>query len=523
MIKAYRNRRLTLHDICIISGKDSRFRGSVAPEVRVVSEEGSWEDAQIVPVNISHDSGYATAVCLAQDLVSNTRDLQKEVARLHFQLRELKAQQAGQSGDQHDQEPFENNGLIRGITTKRHLVRTIAAEEKPLVRKVGNVVGNNNVDAFGEYEVPLEGEEWEKAHAAVVRTLLELKNNPQYMDRRAFIEQQLERAKERKLKGEAEGRQQLSERIRDLEDELAEMKRKELVVEGSEAEPDQALARELIGAFAYENLPLPEDEDLAPGDVKEKGDKSRRTIFIGGLSPKTTTEDLEATFANLSEYVKAYLYKNEDGHLLGTGAVVLATEQDAKFACKLRDRTLLDSRKIRCMPFFKASYRRFLQSVVERDAMTLSPEWKRKQMITESLVPEENGPALPIPLLEPEPLPRATSPQYILVREMFRIQEEEYKRRKRGIYVSGINEDATAEDVLGLFGDYGNVRVDLTKKRNGESSGNGFVTFEKEEVAEKARLEMDGVLFLGQQITCAEIGARQGLRREPQMRNLNYL
>jgi phosphopantetheinyl transferase (holo-ACP synthase) len=38
-----------------------------APEALIISKEGSWEDAQIVPLSISHENGYATAVCLAME------------------------------------------------------------------------------------------------------------------------------------------------------------------------------------------------------------------------------------------------------------------------------------------------------------------------------------------------------------------------------------------------------------------------------------------------------------------------
>lgn len=66
VIKAHRSRQLTFHDIWIESGHKTESR-SRAPETRVISVDGSWEDSQIVPLNISHDTGYATAVCLAED------------------------------------------------------------------------------------------------------------------------------------------------------------------------------------------------------------------------------------------------------------------------------------------------------------------------------------------------------------------------------------------------------------------------------------------------------------------------
>jgi phosphopantetheinyl transferase (holo-ACP synthase) len=63
-MKAHRHRRLTWHDIWIRS-MDLKDGVSQPPEVLIISEDGSWEDAQIVPMSISHDSDYATAVCMA--------------------------------------------------------------------------------------------------------------------------------------------------------------------------------------------------------------------------------------------------------------------------------------------------------------------------------------------------------------------------------------------------------------------------------------------------------------------------
>jgi RNA recognition motif-containing protein len=40
---------------------------SQAPIAVVISEKGDWNDGQVVPINISHDSDYATAVCMAYE------------------------------------------------------------------------------------------------------------------------------------------------------------------------------------------------------------------------------------------------------------------------------------------------------------------------------------------------------------------------------------------------------------------------------------------------------------------------
>lgn len=63
-MKAHRHRRLTWHDIWI-RGRESQYGMTQAPEALIISEDGNWEDAQIVSMSISHDEGYATAVCMA--------------------------------------------------------------------------------------------------------------------------------------------------------------------------------------------------------------------------------------------------------------------------------------------------------------------------------------------------------------------------------------------------------------------------------------------------------------------------
>lgn len=40
---------------------------SQKPITLVVSEDGDWDDAQIIPMSISHDGGFATAVCMAYE------------------------------------------------------------------------------------------------------------------------------------------------------------------------------------------------------------------------------------------------------------------------------------------------------------------------------------------------------------------------------------------------------------------------------------------------------------------------
>lgn len=65
-MKAYQFRRLTYQDIEILSPpqKDGR---SQAPIAMVRSEDGDWDNAQIIPMSISHDGGFATAVCMAYE------------------------------------------------------------------------------------------------------------------------------------------------------------------------------------------------------------------------------------------------------------------------------------------------------------------------------------------------------------------------------------------------------------------------------------------------------------------------
>ncbi|KAL3427299.1 holo-acyl-carrier-protein synthase [Phlyctema vagabunda] len=67
-IKAYQSpqRKLTYRDVAILK-QDRRPDGRLQGPMALVKKEDSkgWDDAQVVKISISHDSEYATAVCLA--------------------------------------------------------------------------------------------------------------------------------------------------------------------------------------------------------------------------------------------------------------------------------------------------------------------------------------------------------------------------------------------------------------------------------------------------------------------------
>ncbi|KAG0652608.1 hypothetical protein D0Z07_0466 [Hyphodiscus hymeniophilus] len=65
-MKAYHCRRLTYQDVEIRSPPP--IDGwSQAPIAMVRPENGNWYDAQIIPMSISHDGGFATAVCMVYE------------------------------------------------------------------------------------------------------------------------------------------------------------------------------------------------------------------------------------------------------------------------------------------------------------------------------------------------------------------------------------------------------------------------------------------------------------------------
>jgi phosphopantetheinyl transferase (holo-ACP synthase) len=66
VIKAYETRRLTYHDIQILQQR-RRNGMSRKPITMVVPEDSDWDNAQLVPTSISHDGGFATAVCMAYE------------------------------------------------------------------------------------------------------------------------------------------------------------------------------------------------------------------------------------------------------------------------------------------------------------------------------------------------------------------------------------------------------------------------------------------------------------------------
>ncbi|KAE8451680.1 hypothetical protein EG329_003137 [Mollisiaceae sp. DMI_Dod_QoI] len=69
IIKAHK-RRIYFHDIVIRRPPEDKS-GSTAPIAVVLPENGEWEDGQEVKISISHDTDYATAVCLAPTATSS--------------------------------------------------------------------------------------------------------------------------------------------------------------------------------------------------------------------------------------------------------------------------------------------------------------------------------------------------------------------------------------------------------------------------------------------------------------------
>jgi len=79
-IKAYRSRKLTYHDITI--QKQGLKQGMTQAPIAVINaENGVWEDGQIVPMTISHDGDYATAVCMAYESTDPLEKSRLEVAQ----------------------------------------------------------------------------------------------------------------------------------------------------------------------------------------------------------------------------------------------------------------------------------------------------------------------------------------------------------------------------------------------------------------------------------------------------------
>lgn len=65
-IKAHTLRRLTMHDITILEGKLKDGK-STAPIMTINARDGELGKGQVVKISISHDKGYATAVCLVAE------------------------------------------------------------------------------------------------------------------------------------------------------------------------------------------------------------------------------------------------------------------------------------------------------------------------------------------------------------------------------------------------------------------------------------------------------------------------
>ncbi|RDW69446.1 hypothetical protein BP6252_08466 [Coleophoma cylindrospora] len=116
-IKAYRSRRLTYRDVSILRYDPSTTTrptstASVAPIALIKNEhagteEDAWLDAQQVPVSISHDGDFATAVCMASEQpVGDIRGRAEEEGHKIFE-----AQHYGSSENQDSLSRFGSSSL----------------------------------------------------------------------------------------------------------------------------------------------------------------------------------------------------------------------------------------------------------------------------------------------------------------------------------------------------------------------------------------------------------------------------
>ncbi|CZR69735.1 uncharacterized protein PAC_19635 [Phialocephala subalpina] len=77
IIKAH-ERRLYFHDISIRRPPEDEL-GSKPPIAVVLSQSGKWEDGQEVKLSISHDTDYATAMCLASTATSTSKQFDQDL------------------------------------------------------------------------------------------------------------------------------------------------------------------------------------------------------------------------------------------------------------------------------------------------------------------------------------------------------------------------------------------------------------------------------------------------------------
>jgi RNA recognition motif-containing protein len=459
--KAYRHRDLTWHDIWIQSGQSVNGR-SKAPQALIISENGSWEDGEIVPMNISHDSDYATAVCLSHEPGSYVV-----------------------AGDTSPNAESGNNSRIdTSETVDTEKSQSVWAQERDKTLRMQELSERlRSVKPYGIYDPRARAmEDWLKGkiiwNGAPRQAAMELD---------AAMKKQKREEEERKAPRQVAMDLEVTKKKKRREDEIF----RKLMYSEDRMEQNEEDPRFIRRIYTIPN--------------PQQAERAKRTIFVGNIHPETTIDDLQATFAQYSASVKAYLYANTEGELLGTGAIVLETGDEAATACQEKDQSDLHGNVIRCLPWFSRAFRRFLQRGVGTDAVFLRQrqdveDRERALLETETETLQDT---VPKPLLESEPLPQPSSPQYILVRELFRIQDEYHNRRSRGIFVTGLNTDATEDDLRQHFAKISeNATVTLRRRKDGRSLGTAYVTFETPEEATEAREKMDGTLLLGGVISC---------------------
>ena len=557
-IKAHQTRKLTFHDIWIRKQNALAEGSSAAPEA-VIKADGSWEKGWVVPISISHDQGYATAVCMADQtesaepvtdgggapsvgkanspetmefnkLLSDAKQYKMEM-REH--LREIQALKERSTAANAESEPAESKPGA-GSRMKKYFIpasldkvqrmsepRWRPTKSESLIRKHyvpdiqpvrANIQNTENLKSKGEAAVPLnqdvvrEGGSYSHASFATIRRTIGKESQQHYKltsDTASFPVVSHHKAGQdgtlaTRIADLDIARSKIRQEMRNEMEQEAKSARYPKEETGNQEEiSNTAIKDHGLEAESARSDDIFKDEIFATHDVKVARWKAKEVE--GRLRRTLFVRNVDRKCT--PEFLQAYFSNSGQAKC---HAYIYKTESGDHLGTAAVMYEITDSARSAQMLFNKAILRGRQLEVLS--FLPVDRVFAKRDMASaknEAQWSEHDD--FDRSLYKPEPLPHrqinGSGSQYIRVDKRFNIGVDSIVRRERGVYITNVAKEATKEDVEELFKNCSSeVDVTMLHSRNGDFRGVAVVVLRLKEEAKAAREEMKGKLLRGKVI-----------------------
>jgi len=512
-IKAHQTQKLTFQDIWIRKQKALAEGNSGAPEA-VIKADGSWEKGWTVPISISHDQGFATAVCMADQTVpvetitnkfgaplvekvekNYTEEVEKMLSdakrykmEIGEQLKDIRAMKERLAAANVGRIPEDVSVTRRNVITdtlddvqRSQLPIRIKSKPGSLIRKhytnppvirpvLANIHATENLTYFdpkGEVIVP---------------------SNQDIMRREGSDGSRSSSATIRRTTGKGQDNIENEGHLSPATKEVAakEEEAPHILKLNNDPDPKTSLNDDVFKDEIFGTR----DVRIARWKAKETEGRLKRTLFVRNVDRNCSLEYLQDYFSNSgSAKCRIYIYKTEAGDHLGTAAVVYDIVESARTAQKLFNNAIMLGKPIEVLEFSP------VEQAFAKDSVVFAKNeaaWSKYGDFDRSLY-------------KPEPLPPrsidGSDSQYIRVDKKTNVGVDTIVRRERGVYITNVAKEATTEDIEALFKDCSSeVNATILHARNGDFRGVAVVVLKLKEEAKAARVEMMGKVLYGKEI-----------------------